>query len=213
MIQERAELTRNKIIYGAAQAFAEYGFASTSLTQIVQLSGTTKGALYFHFGSKERLAEEIRERANEIWTGMEDLASCRCDGRVAVQALIDFTHVFARNLARDTVFRAGFRLDGEHSTPRERWIPMIRLLLDETGSASDGMETILVALVPGVDALSRHRPGRIGARTITAVWETLLPVLTTKPSDYLPSGRPHPHPDDPLGCAGRPPASRPGTSG
>lgn len=204
MIQERAELTRNKIIHGAAEAFAEYGFASTSLMEIVQISGTTKGALYFHFGSKERLAEEVQERAEEVWTGMENQASCRCDGRAAVQALIDFTHMFARNLARDTVFRAGFRLDGEHGAPRERWVPLLRLLLEETGSASAGMEAILVAFVPGVEALSRHRPGRIGTPTITAAWEMLLPVLTTTPSAYLPAGRPHPHPDDPLSCAGSP---------
>ncbi|MFC7721115.1 hypothetical protein [Nonomuraea recticatena] len=75
------------------------------------------------------------------------------------------------------------------------------------------MEAILVAFVSGVEALSRRRPGRIGARAITAVWETLLPVLTTTPSAYLPAGRPHPHPDDPLGCAGRPAASRPGRAG
>ncbi|MCK2216182.1 TetR/AcrR family transcriptional regulator [Actinomadura sp. ATCC 31491] len=224
MIQERAELTRNKIIHGAAEAFAERGFAGTSLMEIVQLSGTTKGALYFHFGSKDRLAEEIREHADEIWTGMERLASCRCDGRAAVQAMIDFTHLLTRNLARDVVFRAGLRLDGEGGTPRERWIPLLRLLLAEAAPApesAEGVEAILVAFVPGLEALSRRRPDRLDARTITAVWRTLLPALTTAPSAYLPAGRPHPHPGDPLGC-GRPAARaagaaeaaiRPGTSG
>jgi AcrR family transcriptional regulator len=55
-MQARAERTRARILECAAAAFARDGYEGTSLNDIVRESGLTKGAFYFHFGSKEELA-------------------------------------------------------------------------------------------------------------------------------------------------------------
>ncbi|WP_156509801.1 TetR family transcriptional regulator, partial [Rhodococcoides corynebacterioides] len=54
--QARAEITRDTVLAGAATVFLRLGYANASLSEIISQSQVTKGALYFHFGSKEELA-------------------------------------------------------------------------------------------------------------------------------------------------------------
>ncbi|RZK93395.1 MAG: TetR/AcrR family transcriptional regulator, partial [Rhodococcus sp. (in: high G+C Gram-positive bacteria)] len=51
--QQRAAVTRAQIIRGAAEMFDKSGFEGASLVEILEAAGMTKGALYFHFRSKE----------------------------------------------------------------------------------------------------------------------------------------------------------------
>src|SRR5919108_164828 len=57
--------TRERILSAAAQLFAEYGFASTSMPAIAERSGITAGAIYRHFVSKAELLLEVVKRALE----------------------------------------------------------------------------------------------------------------------------------------------------
>ena len=75
--QERAEVTREAILEGAAEAFDAAGFGSTSLSDISQRAGVTKGALYFHFPSKEALAHTLM---------MDSSTSRHCLRRPSVRA-------------------------------------------------------------------------------------------------------------------------------
>lgn len=65
----KGEETRGRIIEKAAEAFADRGYAATSLTELVGASGLTKGAFYFHFDSKEELALEVFRSRHEAWGG------------------------------------------------------------------------------------------------------------------------------------------------
>ncbi|MFF0444960.1 ScbR family autoregulator-binding transcription factor [Streptomyces sp. NPDC004609] len=57
--QERAIRTRQKILVVAAGMFDEVGYEATKITDILERAGLTKGALYFHFSSKEELAQAV----------------------------------------------------------------------------------------------------------------------------------------------------------
>lgn len=57
--QERARITRNNIVSSAARSFHLHGFSKTSLSDIIDEAGVTKGALYFHFESKEDVARAV----------------------------------------------------------------------------------------------------------------------------------------------------------
>lgn len=50
---ERRESTRGAIIDAATQLFAERGFEQTSVADILELAGISRGALYHHFAAKE----------------------------------------------------------------------------------------------------------------------------------------------------------------
>lgn len=66
---DRGEETRRRILAEAADAFADRGYGSTSLNDLVRSTGLTKGAFYFHFASKEELALEVFRSKHEEWHG------------------------------------------------------------------------------------------------------------------------------------------------
>lgn len=52
----KGDLTRQHIIKQAAKLFNQRGFAGSSLSDIMSVTGLQKGGIYRHFGSKEELA-------------------------------------------------------------------------------------------------------------------------------------------------------------
>lgn len=59
--RERAALA-DRLLEVATRLFAEHGFDGTSVAQIVEAAGVTKGALYHWFTSKDDLLQEIYAR-------------------------------------------------------------------------------------------------------------------------------------------------------
>ncbi|MDQ4501345.1 ScbR family autoregulator-binding transcription factor [Sinomonas sp. ASV322] len=107
-LQERAVITRNAIIRGAAEVFAEHSYAQASLSDIVARANVTKGALYFHFKSKEELASAvIDEQHKAVLEGAVIVAAM---GRSALDTLVLLSVDFCRQLLDDVVVRAGIRL-------------------------------------------------------------------------------------------------------
>ena len=70
--QERAERTRAQILNSAAEAFASRGFPSVTIVDIAELTGMTKGAVYFHYANKESLGQ--RGRAHPSTSGCREIA-------------------------------------------------------------------------------------------------------------------------------------------
>jgi AcrR family transcriptional regulator len=52
---ERKAATRARLLEAAARVYARSGFAGATLDQVAAEAGFTKGAVYGHFGSKEKL--------------------------------------------------------------------------------------------------------------------------------------------------------------
>ncbi|PYP92743.1 MAG: TetR family transcriptional regulator [Candidatus Angelobacter sp. Gp1-AA117] len=51
--------TRNKILMAAFAEFYKHGFQGGSLNHIVEMAGTTKGALFHHFAGKQELGYAV----------------------------------------------------------------------------------------------------------------------------------------------------------
>jgi AcrR family transcriptional regulator len=58
-LQARAEATRSRIIESAVDLFGELGYGETGLADILARASVSKGAFYYHFDSKEAVAEAI----------------------------------------------------------------------------------------------------------------------------------------------------------
>jgi len=91
---DRGTETRRRILEVAAEAFADRGYAGTSLSDVLQASGVTKGGFYFHFPSKEALALATLRHKQEQWTGVVMAAVLRHPGALdqldaMVEALCD----------------------------------------------------------------------------------------------------------------------------
>jgi len=63
----KGELTRRKVIEKSLQLFSVKGYFNTSVSDILQATGLTKGGLYCHFKSKEEVWRAVYEEAVQIW--------------------------------------------------------------------------------------------------------------------------------------------------
>jgi AcrR family transcriptional regulator len=64
---DKGDQTKRHILSVAAAAFAENGYAGTSLNDLIRETGLTKGGFYFHFTSKEHLALEVLRVKRDDW--------------------------------------------------------------------------------------------------------------------------------------------------
>ncbi|MFB7615315.1 ScbR family autoregulator-binding transcription factor [Kitasatospora sp. NPDC056181] len=185
--QERAGRTRRAVLLAAADTFAEAGFESASLVDISRRAGVSKGALYFHFVSKQALADGVRAAAaREI--GSASLRARRAAGP-AVQGLIDFSHELARLLREDVVVRAGVQLGqgarGGAATAWQSLTAVFRRLLDRAADAGElrpGVDRrhaadLLTTLAAGLVLLAPEDAGRLRPEAVRTLWAATLPAL------------------------------------
>jgi len=64
---EKGTRTRRKIIHATLHLFSLKGYFHTSISDILQATGLTKGGLYCHFQSKEDIWYAVYEEAVRIW--------------------------------------------------------------------------------------------------------------------------------------------------
>src|SRR5713101_7516587 len=85
--ESKSARTRKRILDAGAAAFRRDGYASVTLKDIAALAGLRAGSLYYHFGSKEEIVEEVLE------VGVEGVSAAT---REAVAALGPDADPFAR---------------------------------------------------------------------------------------------------------------------
>ena len=58
---------KGKIVHESLKLFSLKGFLSTSIHDILEAAGTSKGGFYNHFSSKEDLFFQVLDEARKIW--------------------------------------------------------------------------------------------------------------------------------------------------
>jgi AcrR family transcriptional regulator len=61
--------TRDRILGAAEELFAQRGFEGASLRQLTTAAGVNLAAVNYHFGSKEKLVEEVFRRRLDALNG------------------------------------------------------------------------------------------------------------------------------------------------
>lgn len=64
---QKGNRTRQEIVEASLQLFSVKGYFNTSISDILEATGLTKGGLYGHFSSKEEIWVAAYDRAVEIW--------------------------------------------------------------------------------------------------------------------------------------------------
>lgn len=59
--QSKSSRTRRRVLRAAAKVFRQQGYTAASLREIAQSAGMQAGSLYYHFESKEDLAEAVMD--------------------------------------------------------------------------------------------------------------------------------------------------------
>ncbi|MEU8765106.1 ScbR family autoregulator-binding transcription factor [Streptomyces sp. NPDC048659] len=147
--QERAIRTRQKIVLAAAELFDEVGYEAATISEVLKKCGVTKGALYFHFSSKEELAQEVL-------AGQVGALPPVPERELLLQQITDEALVLAHLLhIGDPMVRGSVRLTVDQGSPHDgldRQVPMqgwIDHNIDLLGRAKEAGEVLPhVEIVP-----------------------------------------------------------------
>ncbi|MFE9427061.1 ScbR family autoregulator-binding transcription factor [Kitasatospora sp. NPDC006697] len=160
-MQDRAIRTRQVILQAAAKVFEERGYQAATITEILNVAGVTKGALYFHFQSKDDLAQGVLTEQNNL-PGVPERPS-------RIQQLVDIVMLQVYRLQTNIVVRAGVRLsldprrDLDRSAPFTIWNTVVTQLLDTAKAQGellphvvpDETAMVLVGSFGGVQSMSQ----------------------------------------------------------
>jgi AcrR family transcriptional regulator len=64
-IAKDGEVRKQELLDAALDLFADKGYDSTSINDVIEKVGVTKGAFYYYFKSKEQVLDEIVDKFNE----------------------------------------------------------------------------------------------------------------------------------------------------
>ena len=170
--QVRAQRTRRGLLLAAARCLSERGYHATTLRDVLETAGVTKGALYFHFSSKLELARELTCEASRTW--LAALADIDERGLDPLQVLLVQTDAALVRWNHDVVFRGALRAISdapELAEVRRRWYSgweaRTQALL--TAALDQGL------LVPGTDTADLTR----GVLALVAGHQALCEVTST----------------------------------
>lgn len=179
--QARALATRRAIVEAAASVFVRKGYAAASIADIAEEAEVTKGALYFHFASKELLATAVMEVQQEANRGLQERLA---GGDVAaVAVLVSMVHELGVLMKENVAVRAAMRLavvagegnDRAISRTYDDWTEPTTAIIREAIAQGDLRSTIdpaalsrlLVASFTGIQTVS----------LVTSELEDLMPRL------------------------------------
>ncbi|UJC82174.1 MULTISPECIES: TetR/AcrR family transcriptional regulator [Rhodococcus] len=112
-MQPRAKITREAILEVSATLFSRTGYAGTSINDILAISETTKGAMYFHFSKKESIASEMLRRWSDAVS--ETVGKAAATGQPADRQILMIYRELARRAQNEAIVRAGLILSLDQS--------------------------------------------------------------------------------------------------
>jgi TetR/AcrR family transcriptional regulator, transcriptional repressor for nem operon len=189
--ERRADTTRNRLIAAASRQFAHRPYSMVSLDDILAEAELTKGAMYFHFSSKQALALAIIDDLTEMSrVAVLELLALKMSG---LETLIDLIFLRAVQDTQHEVARAGVRLldtlDNPASLPPglwQSWIEFVTTLIQRAvteGDVSDqhdpeDIAKMLVALWVGIRRTSDLDQPEQYLEDLQKAWTLALPSFT-----------------------------------
>ena len=197
--REQAERTKQAVLEAAAEEFDTNGYVGGSIGSIAGRLGMTKGSVAYHFSSKANLAVAIVDE--EIAQIDEVVDAIRARGLVGIDGLVVAMHDIILRTDTNTMFRAAFRLNREHSVidaelprPHLLWMAHIERFLREArqrGEVSATLDTAtatraVAAMSLGEYQLTHELEGNENPDgAFLAMWEYLLSSFGANPQEVL----------------------------
>jgi AcrR family transcriptional regulator len=142
---DKADATRRRIIEASGRLFAENGYRGTSLNEIVEASGSTKGGFYFHFASKAELATAVVMDAEEDFR--KDVVAAIAPYERGADQLVAMVAALGRAAEDQPVaarigplceeLRSEPDIDRTHLYPHAAWVEVVTELLRKAHAEGD----------------------------------------------------------------------------
>ncbi|MGW0162908.1 TetR/AcrR family transcriptional regulator [Mycobacterium sp. NPDC003323] len=177
---ERQEQTRAELLQAAKSRFLAHGYAATSLDDIADDAGFSKGAVYSNFGSKPALCREVlalihREKLGE----MSRLAGTDTDLMERIAAVNDWLERTAGDVGW-TMLELEFVVLSRHNPELGAMITALR------DDAAQMVNAVLRALARDLDPETASRIDDFGNLLLSAgiglgIQRAIDPSLSTRP--------------------------------
>jgi AcrR family transcriptional regulator len=188
---------RQEIITTALRLFAERGYRATTMGDIAQAMGCTKGLLYHYFTSKAELAHQARVGAHDLMRGrLEEIAgSDLCPAEKLRQAIAHFISEILYGYQRYVIIAVGraqmpegINEDGqrEFRARQRRFVMLYRDVIQDgidAGEFEQGDASVMAnAVIQGIFGVARwHKPeGRLPPERIRDEMCALLMRMVVK---------------------------------
>jgi AcrR family transcriptional regulator len=120
---DRGRATREDLIAVATELFAARGYEGTSTEAVLEQAGVSRGSMYHHFGSKERLFEAVVERVHGQ-VGEATLEATAAVGDADARTLLRTGYLAWVRLAGEPVVRRILLIDAPTVLGWRRWRQM-----------------------------------------------------------------------------------------
>ncbi len=188
--ERRAGTTRQRLIAAASRQFAHRSYSMVSLDDILAEAELTKGAMYFHFPSKQALAVAIIDDLTEMSrAAVTELLARKMSG---LETVIDLVYLLAVQDTQNEVARAGVRLldaldnAALGTTLWQSWIETVATLIQKAVTEGDIVDhhdpediaKMLVALWVGMRRISDLDQPEHHLDNLQKAWMLALPSFT-----------------------------------
>ncbi len=189
--ERRADSTRQRLIAAASRQFAQHPYSMVSLDDILAEAALTKGAMYFHFASKQALALAIIDDLTEMSrAAVTELVARKMSG---LETVIDLVYLLAVQDTQNEVARAGVRLldtlDNTElaTTLWQSWVETVTTLIQKAVTEGDDdddhhdpedIAKMLVALWVGIRRISDLDQPEHHLDNLKNAWIMALPSFT-----------------------------------
>lgn len=184
--KEEAAVTRENLLQAGLVVFGRKGYDAATLEDVAREAGVTRGAIYWHFGSKTELFNALMEKYSSRGTII--LQQAASEGGTFTQIL---TRVFAgmlkaveseqelRSMMEISLFKSGY------SDPKEDWrmrqVELNRALIQGIAETMrQGIET---------SALRKDLDPVLAARAFLAFQNGIIFLWLSDPSAFSLSGK------------------------
>ncbi|MGH3556576.1 ScbR family autoregulator-binding transcription factor [Mycobacterium sp.] len=191
--ERRADTTRHRLIAAASRQFARHAYSMVSLDDILTEAELTKGAMYFHFPSKQALALAIIDDLTEMSrAAVTELLARRMSG---LETVIDLFYLLAVQDTQHEVAQAGARLletlDNTTALPTtlwQSWIEFVTTLIQNAVADGDVVDhadpedtaKMLVALWVGMRRISDLDQPEGYLDNLQRAWILVLPSFANR---------------------------------
>jgi TetR/AcrR family transcriptional repressor of nem operon len=189
--ERRADSTRQRLIAAASRQFAHHPYSMVSLDDILAEAELTKGAMYFHFASKQALALAIIDDLTEMSrAAVTELVARKMSG---LETVIDLVYLLAVQDTQNEVARAGVRLldtldnTALATTLWQSWVETVTTLIQKAVTEGDDdddhhdpedIAKMLVALWVGIRRISDLDQPERHLDNLKKAWILALPSFT-----------------------------------
>jgi AcrR family transcriptional regulator len=186
--------TRERVLDAAVDLFAEQGYDGTSVAQVIERAGLTKGGFYHHFASKEALLFEVYgDLISRQLQAMDAILARKLPPAETLRALIvDLVETTAASARPALVFwremnRLGDERTAEYRAARRRYHDAVRRLIRQAQMSGAfakvaSADTITFTIFGVINELplwyrpsGRNKPRQIGTELADFVLRALSP--------------------------------------